>query len=359
MDQEEFQTRGNQNYGSLNRESMMRDNMFRGSMFRGSMKRGGLSRGIPGRSFRIEKNSAAVASSGDDERLKQIREVWVMCEAQRQMHRLAFMYYSYRQFRYHALPLTIITMMSGIMAFLSTADMIPNFWQEYLALSVGVLSILSASVQSMSQDARFDSKAEMHKNAALGMKRIADQIEFLQVDPAVNMSTLKLFPVEDVPANPQAVPEVGTDADADPTPALSPAADMPELNVNEISDNDNDNANACATFKEVYQQCLDSCTSQFPVRISQSFKMAESRLTMSLTKADKKVIKDEYGSLGKQIIFRCLYNEVFVTISEHYLFPFRCLSPEVAVEAAMKKVEKCFQKKQINFVRSAPEPSSF
>lgn len=124
----------------------------------------------------LKKKTSLGASetlSDDEERRKQIMdEVWLMCEEQRQMHRLAFMYMNYRHFRYHIFPLSIITMISGILAFLSTADMIPSSMKEYLSLSVGILSILSGSIQSINQEARYESKAEMHKNASLGMKKV-------------------------------------------------------------------------------------------------------------------------------------------------------------------------------------------
>jgi hypothetical protein len=281
-------------------------------------------------------------SDDQKEKMKQMREIWVMCECQRQMHRLAHMYYAHRQWHFNVLPLTVLTMLSGVMAFLSTADMIPNEFKEYLALSVGILSIFSASFQSMNQEARYDSKAEMHKNAALGMKRITDNIEFIQVDPNLSASV-------DALKQPK---KTGESSEFESVPGV---AKTPDEEESDDEDDENHHANLCQTFQEVYQQCLDSCQSQIPVQISQAFKMAEARLSMSLTREDKVTINENYGQKGKQIIYRCLYNEVFCAIADYRKFPKSVPRPETVVEKSMVLVEKCFQKKQINFFRKTED----
>ena len=296
---------------------------------------------------RLSTTASFRSTSGlteEDERKKQIMEVYVMCECQRQMHRLSFMYYNTRQFRYNVYPLTVITMLSGVLAFLSTADIIPSDLKDYLSLSVGIPSILSASVQSINQEARYDSKAEMHKNASLGMKRICDQIEFIQVDPQLKIYVDVLNQTD------------GENGGGD----LSTVLEQPEYfdqniideNYNNNDDDDEKHAHSHATFRQIYQQCLDSCQSQIPVAISQAFKMAESRLALSLTPQDRAIIKKEFGYMGKQYIHSCLFNEVFCAITDTYFFPMRTPRPQDVVDVAMANVQKCFQHRQITFQRN-------
>lgn len=337
-------------------------------------------------SLRNLSNSSSKVLTEDEERKKQIMEVWVMCEEQRQMHRLAFMYYNYRQYRYHVFPLTVITMFSGIMAFLTTADMIPSSWKQYLSLSVGILSVLSASVQSVNQEARYDSKAEMHKNAgksgktaerilmqptfhytftlileislfpttALGMKRISDQIQFIQVDPSLKLTLSTVSKDQTENGNDLNGKEPSNNSHNDNTNNSKHEDGMTQVQLDETQMNEDNEktAHTSATFKQVYQQCLDSCQSQIPVEISQAFKMAESRLALSLTAEDKATIHKEFGYLGKQIIHSCLFNEVFCATTDTYFFPWKTPRPNDVVEIAMENVSKCFQTRQITFQRA-------
>lgn len=116
-------------------------------------------------------------------------------------------------------------------------------------------------------------------------------------------------------------------------------------------DEDIHTTNSVAMFKEVYQQCLESCQSQIPVEIAQAFQMAASRLAVSLTAEDRATIKREFGSYGKNTIHTCLINEIFCAITDSYLFPLRIPRPESIVDVAMNNVEKAFQKEQISFQR--------
>ncbi len=309
-------------------------------------------------------------SDSEKQMIKQLGEIWVMCEAMRQMQRLSWMHYYYRHVRFNIVPLTMITMASGIMAFLASADLVPGKIKNYLSLSVGILSIFSAAIQSANQEARYDSKAEMHKNAAIGLEKITDSINFIQVDPN-SLKDLKntisggaivsggggetSLPfgvqqsehehnIDEAKTNGVGV-GVGVGAGVLPPP---PPMKIPNSND---STNANSLEHSCSTFLQVYQQILDSCQSPIPVKISQTFKMAEFRLEMTLRKEDKEVIKKEYGYLGKQIIHKCLYNEVFCRITDYPGFPWISPSPDKVVTESMKKVENYFQERQVTFER--------
>lgn len=316
---------------------------------------------------KILNNKKEEQKTKEEQRKKQLNEIWVMCEAQRQMHSLAHVYFSFRERKFHILPLTTLTMLSGILAFLATAAGIPEGVKTYLSISVGILTILSSGVQSMNQESRYDSKAEMHKNASLGMKKILDQIEFLQVTPQVNGPSLipisagapsssKLKPALSLVEENEQGGENGANGQkgGDAIETKQSSGENNEYNSGPAlitSNEEEGNGSRAHTFMEVYQQVLDSCQSQIPVRISQAFKMAESRLSISLTKEDKSNLKVAYGFLGKQIIHRSLYNEVFCTIEEYYMFPYSCPRPDETVNLSMLKVQKYFMDRTIYFRR--------
>jgi hypothetical protein len=256
-----------------------------------------------------------------------IIEIWLMCESQYQMHRLGYAYYSNRHFRNYTFPLSFITMTSGILAFSTTSGIFNDTVKQFLSLFVGAAAVVSSFIQNLGQDARNDTLAEMHKSASLGMKKLSDQLEFLQVEVAgermenevigsTGYQTSKV--IDDVLLSPQA-----------------PQRDMSKKTLQ--------------TYKEMYQQVLESCQSPLPVRVVQAFKMADTRLSLSMTKEDKAVIKDIFGHLGKHTIYRCLYNEVFCAISDHSDFPREIPNPDEIIDKVMDKVEDCFRGHQINF----------
>eukprot|EP00551_Chaetoceros_affinis_P011283 CAMPEP_0203674048 /NCGR_PEP_ID=MMETSP0090-20130426/14649_1 /ASSEMBLY_ACC=CAM_ASM_001088 /TAXON_ID=426623 /ORGANISM="Chaetoceros affinis, Strain CCMP159" /LENGTH=233 /DNA_ID=CAMNT_0050539817 /DNA_START=338 /DNA_END=1039 /DNA_ORIENTATION=- len=227
-------------------------------------------------------------------------------------------------------------MASGIIAFLASSDVVPQADKQYLSLSVGILAIISTAIQTFNQESKYDSKAEMHKNAALGLKKITDNIDFILVSPSMK----KHISTENVHVTPQQS-QFGQENNTDsPIPQT--------LESNEID-------NTCTTIIQLYTQVLESCQSQIPLKISQTFHMAKSRLEMTLTKQDKAAILKEYGHFGKQTIHRCLYNEVFCGITNYPGFPFICPQPDKIVKVSMKEVEKCFQRRQVKFFRMDEE----
>jgi hypothetical protein len=262
---------------------------------------------------------------------KQLREVWIMCESQRQMHRLAHQYFKMRHFWFGALPISVITMVSGIMAFLSTSQITAACQKEYLSLSVGVVAVLSSFVQSLAQEAQFGSRAEMHQNAALGMKKLADEIGFKQVD----LCNDKKKAVEGKELQ-------KTDSDREE----GDEEQITDINQSAIE------RSSVEKYYEVYQQCLNSCNSTVPVAISQSFHLAESRLALGLSREDRIVIRNELGYLGRQKIMNSVYNELFCHISQSSCWPLGIPNPDEAVDTVLKKVQKSFHCHTPMFSRS-------
>lgn len=271
-------------------------------------------------------------SEREKERKKRsIMEIWVMCESHYQMHRLSNLYYAHKHYKNYVYPLSSITMLSGIMAFINSTSILNEKNKEYLSLAVGFTAVLSSFIQNLGQEAKDDTKAEMHKSATLGMKKIADQLDFelMQVDQEGD--TFQQKPKDSPKEN-------GGDGTEQPnTDANARVEDAPE------------EKNSIQTYQEMYQQCLESCQSQIPVRISQAFKMADSRLKLSLSKADKERINEKFGRVGNQIIYRSMFSEVFCAISRHPRFPRSCPKAEDIIDGVMSQVKKSYSGDRIDF----------
>lgn len=283
-----------------------------------------------------------------------------MCEAQYQMHRLSTLYFAYRHYQYYTLPLSIITMTSGIMAFAATtsSSIVHDTIKQYLSLAVGCSAILSAFIQKVGQEAKYEPRSEMHKNASLGMKKITEQLEFYQLEVSYeNECDIKDDGMKKerelmmMLKQPQSTQNNDDDAKNQHVESFNNETNPNNQEQEEVekhtilleSEQIAKQEKNIAMFEEMYQQCLESCQSEIPIRIAQAFKMADTRLAVSLTREDKMTIRREYGYLGKLIVHRCLYNEVFCSISDHAMFPRDIPRPEGVVLEVMKEVGRIFQ----------------
>jgi hypothetical protein len=64
--------------------------------------------------------------------------VEIKCESERQMHRLAQEYYHFRDNVFHFLPLTLLTMVSGVFAFVGSSNFFDSKTNQYFSLFVGI-----------------------------------------------------------------------------------------------------------------------------------------------------------------------------------------------------------------------------
>ena len=94
----------------------------------------------------------------------------------------------------------------------------------------------------MNQEARYDSNAEMHKNAALGLKQISDHIEFIQIDPKLKATLTQIQTNNNnIENNPENKEEDGGSIEV-------------EVDEDDIDEDKQKYDNSHATFKQVYQQ---------------------------------------------------------------------------------------------------------
>ena len=256
----------------------------------------------------------------------QLTEMWLKCEAQRQMHRLAHKHFEHLEFWLHSFPLILITAVSGIIAFLSSSALVKDSGKEFLSLTVGALSVVSVAWQQIGKICNYGTRAEMHKNASLGMKKITDKITFNFIDPDIGPGPPKNSSGDSEDKKSSDANNIGVQGAK--KPKISPDTDK----------------SLARSYRELYEQCLEACNSAIPIEINQAFLLLDSRLKMALNRSHFIEKMAEFKKFPpkelRQVAFSIAYNELFCAISSFRSFPYALIDPDIAVTQTMRKVKK-------------------
>ena len=221
------------------------------------------------------------------------------CESERQMHRLAQEYYQFRENLFHFIPVTVLTMASGILAFMATSSTFESQTENF-TLWVGILSIVSAAFQSFARNAKYAARGEMHRTAALEMKKLKDGVEFSQIDPEHGLV------------------KKGTHSS-------SVGGEESEEGIDQSPSTMTQQVQA---YRATFSQVLASCDSTIPSPVTQAFLLVDTRLTLQ----DCQDFKD------KGTVSLAVYNELFSEFSNTIMWPLIPLKPHYAVNRAIDKV---------------------
>jgi hypothetical protein len=249
-------------------------------------------------------------------------ELYINCEFQRQMHRLAQDFFRKREVWFHFFPVTLLTMASGALAFLATADIIVDRTREILSITVGICSIISVAFQSCAKFSNYGARSEMHKAVALGMKRLGDNINFQQIDPEKGAMVIKRRNDND-----KSNEEKILDYDS-----LGPHYETMSETVE--------------GFRMVFNQIMDSNDSTIPTPIGQAFSLVDSRLSIMLNNSNtEENIKDSLKvskDRAKSIITAATYCELYTEISNGFWWPLYPTNPHRAVKNSIEKVTSTY-----------------
>ena len=97
-------------------------------------------------------------------------------------HNLAAQYYE-KKSRYIVIPTIVITSISGIGSFLSTSNIFNDQQKLIISISVGVFGSLASLLQTCQSNLKFDTKAEMFRNAAEQYENLLTKINFEKINP--------------------------------------------------------------------------------------------------------------------------------------------------------------------------------
>lgn len=204
---------------------------------------------------------------------------WIQLKIQveRQMQRLAAAYFGFWHFWFLFLPSAVLTMASGILAFLSTSDLIGPDNRTLLASVVGCLALVATFLQSLNDTLKYGSRKEMHNSAVLDLKAIYDNLDFTQI---------KQF-------------------------------GMP------INDHDK-NKKTIEDLCELYSQVQTGCKSAIPLRVLMYFNTIETRLLTNPL--------DFEG-------YCAVYQEATCAVEAYWLFPLCLPDPDSIAVQAFNRVE--------------------
>lgn len=218
-------------------------------------------------------------------------------------HRLAYERYSALDF-WISFPLALITLLSGIFAFFTEAEFVGDKASSYFSLAIGIMALVSTFVQRLSKTFNFGARAEQHLQVCLSLKNLYGK---------VNMDSRS----------------------------------MPEDNILESMSNGQDetrNARVAElksnlkVYRGIYDQCLESCSSVLPIKISIAFSLLEQRLNLvNEPKDEEKAI--EYIKM-RDTRYEAAYSELYNAISSSRPFPYFWIKdPHKAVTEAAESVE--------------------
>ncbi len=264
-----------------------------------------------------------------DTETEKLQQIWVFCESQRQMHKLAHEYFASRDFYFNFLPIVILTFVAGALSLFITTNIVEEPGKTYLGIAVGLVSVLSVAVQSVAKESSYSARAELHRNAALGMKTLKDEIDFQLVDPGMEVNpTLANAEIHTIDED----EETGADK-----------SDKKEKEEEANVEIEEKKETTVETYRRISMQILDSCKSVVPIRIAQPFLLVDSRLTLELSdKTMKEKLYRKHGRMAEQLLAASWYNELFVQISNSRAWPMIVPHPDSVVDRAKGEVVQTF-----------------
>eukprot|EP00041_Stephanoeca_diplocostata_P019156 m.407625 g.407625 ORF g.407625 m.407625 type:complete len:361 (-) comp21228_c1_seq3:433-1515(-) len=239
-------------------------------------------------------------------RVKKIQKLWNLCESENQMHRLAANYFAFRHFYFLFLPAAVLTLLSGVLSFLSTSDAVTDSTssdktKDTLASIVGAIALVASFLQTINDQLKWSSRAEMHKSAQTDLKKIVDDLEFKEMS----------LDTEDS----------GTQHEMGHSVKIE-------------------------TYEKMYAQVMLGCKSSVPINIYQAFNTIETRVQLELLPADK----DDngapllHGTVTPAVFMSMIYNELYCIIASKWYFPLALPDADLVMKETFKRTrEKLLQ----------------
>jgi hypothetical protein len=102
-------------------------------------------------------------------------ELWREMDFYSLMHSMSSEYYRYRYFCWDLIPSSALTMISAVLAFLSTSE--PTAKARY-SIVIGCLAVVATFLKALSSFLAYDSRHAMHQAAGVELAKLRDNIAF-------------------------------------------------------------------------------------------------------------------------------------------------------------------------------------
>lgn len=280
----------------------------------------------------------------DDLDVSDFHELLNKCESERQQHKLSEKWFSWRQFYFFTLPISLLTMSSGILAFLSTSKMFSSNTQETFGTIVGCMALVQIFWQTLSGKLNYETKAAMHLSASIDLKRLSDDLDFQQVEEAQQTKKIKELKKINKIRELEGKPPLSLDSSDDPA-AL-------ESGTNQSEGQQSPGNKDINYYRAQYHQCMAGCKSVVPLCISQAFAVMDTHLALKLTKRSRRTLEHDMGKQGFSILYAAVTNDIYIGISHSMFWPLFIRSPTHVVKSAIDNLEVSYNPAKDFFARS-------
>ena len=263
----------------------------------------------------------------------------------RRQHRLAYEHLKSLETTRASNPLIFITLASGIMSFISSADstLISLEFKDLMSLLVGVMSFFSIAWQQLVKQWNYGPRAEMHKIVNLAMKKVLakmtfDYIRIVQLDSSTQQGST----------------EEGQDAQEDQNEKGRNGKSVTEEDGDDstpprpLSEREKHLMEGIQTYSEIVEQSLDSCSSIIPLKITEAFLLLESKIELGFQSEETiRIVLEKFPGTPLKRSMRMIHEHACDELSAQFSgargWPRRLADPTVAVDTAMKKMNEAFR----------------
>jgi len=238
------------------------------------------------------------------------------------MHQLAKNFLSARQFWFFTVPQAILTMLSSILAFVATSDLLDNKTKVVINCIVGSTSGVVVFLQTMSGVCGYGTRAAMHDSVAVALRDLRDHLILLSQKLNVIETRKRIN-------------------NGSPTLEAFFGVNDTKIEVDEGVGENEDNTSNFEDIQTRFKQSLSGCKATVPSEISEAFQGVQSDLNLTGT---WKAIECMYGKYQHSHIFEYVHLKAFDILSGEItnsrFFPICLPNSSEVVEVTMNRLKK-------------------
>jgi hypothetical protein len=187
--------------------------------------------------------------------------VWLQCVCKHDqcMHKLTCAHLEARQFWFFTIPQALVTMLGGILAFLTTSDLFNDETNTIIATIVGSIAVGSVFIQTLEGSCKYGIRASMHSGTAIDLRDLRGDLKLLMVK-------LKATGEKDI-------------ANRKNNSNNNTTSIIKDTEVNE-----GDKTNTFESIEMRYRQSAQGCKSFVELSISEAFELLHTELMVTLNK---------------------------------------------------------------------------
>mmetsp|Transcript_27546 Transcript_27546/g.64638 ORF Transcript_27546/g.64638 Transcript_27546/m.64638 type:complete len:536 (+) Transcript_27546:66-1673(+) len=250
-------------------------------------------------------------------------------------HNIASKYFASRNFWLFTIPQAVFTMLTSILAFVSTSELLLNRQKIFIATVVGSLSGVVVFLQTLAGVCNYETRSSMHSSASIDMRDLRDEIILIKFK----------LKKEETDTKGGGNGKIGKTRDNKSVSIASQSKSDENSDSDSDSDSDDESIteedNTFGRIQQRYRQSLSGCKSIVPMEVSEAFHGMKSNLMIMDSIDQKKYMASVYGP--KKDYHNLIYFKAFdilaEEIMEHWMFPISLPNPRMIVGKAMKQLE--------------------